>query len=145
MLDGLTHVKVSVGELAELCRKGDIHYRLPSHSSAQEGLAAHKLVQTSRPEFYNAEYPVEHEIVYGTYRVKVSGRLDGYMNTCDGFCIDEIKSVRLSIEDIPDFVLENFWRQAIFYAFMLADEEGLADIRIRLCFYHLDEEKEYRL
>ena len=104
MLDGLTHVNVSVGELAELCRKGDIHYRLPLHSSAQEGLAAHKLVQTSRPEFYNAEYPVEHEIVYGTYRVKVSGRLDGYMSTCDGFCVDEIKSVRLSIEDIPDSV-----------------------------------------
>ena len=141
----LETIKLSVGALAELGRTGDINYRFASRSSAREDIAAHKFVQQSRGDGYTAEHPIAHEIRYGTYQIDISGRIDGYFVSETGICIDEIKSVRVRPEDIPDDVLDQFWRQAFCYAFMLVREKHLAEARVRLCLYHLDEEKEYRL
>ena len=144
MVDGLNTVNVSVVDLAELCRKGDINYRFSSRSSSQEGIAAHRVVQKSRPDSYKAEYSVGHDVRCGPYLIKVNGRIDGYMETNDGFCVDEIKSIRIPSEDIPDCVLEHFWCQARLYAFLLAREKHLSAIRVRLCLFHLDEDKEFQ-
>ena len=144
MVNGLNEVNISVGDLAELGRTGDINYRFSSRSSAREGVAAHSVVQKSRSDDYMAEYSVAHEVQCGTYLIEVGGRIDGYMETSEGFCLDEIKSIRVPPEDIPDCVLEHFWRQALFYGFMLAREKHLSDIKVRLCLFHLDEEKEYQ-
>ena len=144
MVNGLNEVNISVGDLAELGRTGDINYRFSSRSSAREGIAAHRVVQKSRPDAYMAEYPVAHEVQCGAYLIEVGGRIDGYMETSEGFCLDEIKTIRVPPEDIPDCVLEHFWRQALFYGFMLAREKHLSDIKVRLCLFHLDEEKEYQ-
>ena len=63
----------------------------------------------------------------------------------DIMLVDEIKSIRVNPEVIPEYVLEQFWRQACFYAFMLASEMDVAEVLVRLCLFHLDEEQEYQL
>ena len=145
MVCELKRVNISVVDLAEMCRTGDIHHRFSTHSSAQEGIAAHVLVQKGRESFYKSEYSVEHEVVCGSYLIKVGGRIDGWLQTADGLCVDEIKSIRLPPHDIPKSVLEQYWCQANFYAFMLAREKYLSEVRVRLCLFHLDEKKEYWL
>lgn len=138
-------ISLSVGELADICQTGDINYRFSSRSSAREGIAAHKKIQKTRPDGYFSEHSVAYQVKCGCFGISINGRVDGFSMSDDIMLVDEIKSIRVNPEVIPEYVLEQFWRQACFYAFMLASEMDAAEVLVRLCLFHLDEEQEYQL
>ncbi|MBT4162743.1 MAG: ATP-dependent DNA helicase [Gammaproteobacteria bacterium] len=141
----MKEVSISVGQLTELGRRGDINFRFSTRSTAQEGVAGHKKVQQSRPREYVAEHPVSYQAMCGGFNITVSGRLDGYGQFEGDYFLDEIKTVRVHPDEIPESILDGFWRQASLYGYMLCRELELDRLLIRLCFYHLDEKVEFTL
>ncbi len=135
---------VSIGELTDFCRGGDINFRFSARSSALEGLRGHQRVQGLRGKEYLAEYPVEGEFYSGSIKLSVGGRIDGvgYDPVRALFYLDEIKTLRVSLSDIPQSVLDSYWHQALLYASLLMSVQPINTLVVRLCFYHLDEDAE---
>ncbi len=133
---------VSVGQLTQLCRRGDINFRFSSRSTAIEGIRGHQKIQKSRGARYVAEHAVTHTVTSGQTELVVNGRIDGYGVNEDGCFIDEIKTIRVAVNEIPDGVMESYWLQVTLYGYMLASELELKDLVTRLCFYHLEEKTE---
>lgn len=133
--------RVSVGYLAELGRGGDINFRFSNRSSAIEGIRGHQRVQKSRGKRYLSEYRVEQAVVADCGDIIVSGRVDGisFDEVLDLFVVEEIKTIRVAVEEIPDSVLAIYWRQVMLYAYLIALEHGRDELCVQLCFYHLDD------
>lgn len=136
---------VSVGDLTTLCRGGDINFRFSSRSSAIEGIRGHQQVQRSRGEHYVPEYPVALSVIEDGREMTISGRLDGigYDKVRQLFVIDEIKTLRIAVSEIPGSIMDSYWHQVLLYAYMLLQELNTETrIVVRLCFFHLDESSE---
>lgn len=136
--------EISVGELTALCRRGDINFRFSSRSSAQEGIAGHRKLQQRRGKDYFAEYSLSCEVRSSGLGLRVKGRADGVGYDVDRqqYFVDEIKTLRISVEDIPEDVMALYWHQACLYGAMLCNELNVPALIVRLCFYHLDDDKE---
>ena len=102
-------VSLSVGQLIDLCRRGDINFRFSAKSSAIEGVRGHQRVQQSRGQGYLAEQPVSIALKAAGIDLEVGGRIDGcwYDPARALFCIEEIKTLRVEVEDIPQDVLDS--------------------------------------
>jgi DNA excision repair protein ERCC-2 len=137
-------VSISVGQLTDFCRRGDINFRFSAKSSAIEGIRGHQRVQKSRGESYLAEHPVSIELKTEGIDLEVGGRIDGcwYEKTRGLFCIEEIKTLRVEVEDIPQGVLDSYWHQAQLYGYIAGSQAGVDRLVLRLCFYHLDRKSE---
>ncbi|MBL6692210.1 MAG: ATP-dependent DNA helicase [Pseudomonadales bacterium] len=139
--------KVSVGDLTDLCRGGDINFRFSNRSSAMEGVRGHQRVQKSRGDNYLPEYAVSMLVEDGERALELSGRIDGvFHDQVRQLCvIDEIKTLRVSVTDIPSAVMDGYWLQVLIYAHLLLQETTHDHVLVRLCFFHLDEASEERL
>lgn len=139
--------KVSVGDLKDLCRGGDINFRFSNRSSAMEGVRGHQRVQRSRGDEYLPEYAVSMMVDDGQRALDISGRIDGVFQdeVRQLWVIDEIKTLRVSVTDIPSAVMDGYWLQVLIYAHLLLQEITHDHVLVRLCFFHLDEASEERL
>ncbi len=137
-------VSISVGQLTDFCRRGDINFRFSAKSSALEGIRGHQRVQKSRGEGYVAEHPVSMELRTADMALEVGGRIDGcWFEQARGlFCIEEIKTLRVEVEDIPSGVLDSYWHQVQLYGYIAGCQVGAEQLILRLCFYHLDRKSE---
>ena len=135
---------ISVGQLVDSCRRGDINFRFSAKSSALEGIRGHQRVQQSRGQGYLAEHPVAIELKTAGLDIEVGGRIDGcwYEPVRGLFCIEEIKTLRVEVEDIPQGVLDSYWHQVQLYGYIAANHAGVDRVIMRLCFYHLDRKSE---
>ena len=90
-------VALSVGQLIDGCRRGDINFRFSAKSSAIEGIRGHQRVQQSRGEGYLAEYPVSIALKTSGMDLEVGGRIDGrWFDSARGLlCIEEMPLVAL--------------------------------------------------
>ena len=138
-----TH-RVSVGDLADLCRGGDINFRFSPRSRAMEGIRGHQTVQKSRGDAYLPEYAVNASVISDDTALEVSGRIDGVFHDASRcvFVIDEIKTVRVALKDIPASVMAGYWHQVLLYAHLLSSELDQSELVVRLCFFHLEESSE---
>ena len=137
-------VSLSVGQLIDLCRRGDINFRFSAKSSAIEGVRGHQRVQQSRGQGYLAEQPVSIALKAAGIDLEVGGRIDGcwYDPARALFCIEEIKTLRVEVEDIPQDVLDSYWHQVQLYGYIAGNHAGVDRLILRLCFYHLDKKTE---
>jgi Rad3-related DNA helicase len=132
-------LKVSVKQLVlETVQQGDINFRFTSRSSAREGIRGHQKLQRSRPEGYEAEVSVSHEYQWHDFLLMVSGRIDGVFASASPVVIDEIKTLKIDVEDIPVNQRDMHWAQAKIYAWMYLNEEQLDNITVQLSYYQLD-------
>ncbi|MDA0273453.1 MAG: ATP-dependent DNA helicase, partial [Proteobacteria bacterium] len=117
-------VSISVGQLTDFCRRGDINFRFSAKSSAIEGIRGHQRVQRSRGESYLAEHPVSIELKTEGIDLEVGGRIDGcwYEKARGLFCIEEIKTLRVEVEEIPQGVLDSYWHQAQLYGYIAGSQ-----------------------
>jgi DNA excision repair protein ERCC-2 len=142
----VSKLTASVGEITELCRSGDINFRFSSKSSALEGIRGHQIVQKSRGREYTKEHSVAALLPFGSDEIEIKGRIDGYGYDAlrNLYFVDEIKTLRIDIEDIPQYILDSYWMQVSLYAHMLASElkPSVDELLLRLCFYHLDSKTE---
>ncbi len=137
-------LSASVRDLADLCRGGDINFRFSTRSSAMEGIRGHQRVQKSRGTNYISEYPVSITVSGGEIKLRLSGRIDGigYDRQRSLFVIEEIKTLRVAVSEIPAAIMDGYWHQVLLYAHMLLQEVDHDAIIVRLCFFHLEEESE---
>ncbi|MDA1300005.1 MAG: PD-(D/E)XK nuclease family protein [Proteobacteria bacterium] len=133
---------LSVGELAEFGRGGDINFRFSGRSTAGEGVRGHQLVQQSRGPGYDAERSLMLLVDFGDHQVRVQGRADGVDQTSSPVTVDEIKTLRVPPEALPRDVRAVHWAQLSIYGHLLAVETGAPSIRLRLCYFDLTDETE---
>lgn len=138
----VTH-KISVGALVHrIEQSGDIHFRFSSRSNAVDGIKGHQKLQKSRSEDYLAEQSVTDLIDYGDFFLELKGRADGCLPGRGTLLVEEIKTLKVDVERLPEQVTRIHWAQVRVYGCLLAREYGVSEVTLRLTYYHLDREQE---
>ena len=135
-------LRISVGALTDLCRTGDINFRFSGKSTAIEGIRGHQSVQKSRGPNYESEKSVVKVVNDGGLVLTVSGRVDGLFLEDDLLSVEEIKTIRVPVRDIPQDVMDSYWLQAMLYGHMVGTDESVDHVQVCLCFYNLDTKNE---
>ena len=136
----MPHITISVRNLVEfVLRSGDLGGGgfFTTRDRALEGTRGHRRIQKLRPPEYQAEVPVSHRLELDGVTLDIIGRVDGIMTDDEGVLIEEIKTVTREFEsDPPDNPVH--WAQAKTYAWIIATQQGLDTIDIRLTYARLD-------
>ncbi|MFT7138039.1 MAG: DNA excision repair protein ERCC-2, partial [Sulfitobacter sp.] len=118
-------------------------FRFSARSNAVEGIRGHQKLQKSRGDGYLAEQTVSDRVEFPQFAIQVSGRADGCFPDPEAFVVEEIKTLRVDLKQLPDAVKRLHWGQAKIYGYLLGKSYGVKDVTLRLTYYHLDEDKEY--
>ena len=128
---------VAVRTLCEFtARRGDLDLRFSPSPSAQEGVAGHQLVAARRPPGYRTEISLSgnhHGLV-------VRGRADGFASHLKQ--LEEIKTFRGDVHGITEAQRQLHWAQLKVYGHLMCAQEGLAELRLALVYFNLDEQQE---
>ena len=139
------HFHIGVSELVEqTLRSGDINFRFSSRSSALEGIKGHQRLQKSRNQNYRAEKQLSDRIEWDDLSLEISGRVDGYYPDEERFIVEEIKTIRVDVDLIPEGVRRMHWGQVRIYGLLLARLHGITRLTLRLCYLDLDEDQEFQ-
>jgi DNA excision repair protein ERCC-2 len=140
----MSEVTVAVADLARFChRSGDIDHRFSPSPTGEQGVAGHQQLYRTRPSGYISEFPVEHTHLEGELQVKLRGRADGYHPGL-GY-VEEIKTCRVDPGVIPEAVSRSHLAQAKLYAALIAIQEALEEIDVRLTWFNIDTQQEISL
>ncbi|MFP6808949.1 MAG: ATP-dependent DNA helicase [Pseudomonadales bacterium] len=135
--------RISVGELSRFWQRGDINFRFTGRSSAIEGIRGHQYVQKKRGEDYISEKTVSLTIERSGFVLEILGRVDGYLPNANPVTVEEIKTLRMSPDDLPESVKEIHLAQLKIYGFILSELENIDSLSLRLCYFDLDEKSEH--
>ena len=72
------------------------------------------------------------------FNLAIGGRIDGVLRSDDRVCVEEIKTTRIAFKDLEDEPNPIHWGQAICYAYLLARQESLPGVDVRLTYVHTD-------
>lgn len=144
----MLHFEVSVTVLAAFGQRQDINARISSQSTAMEGIRGHQFVQADRPGGYQKERSVKYHVKRDEYELLIRGRADGYYPpSSDGLGdppkVEEIKTTRLPIEDIPELLKVQHHRQLALYGYLLCIENDLDRIGLQLTYFNLDDRSQH--
>ena len=132
-------LKVTVRELvAFTMRSGDLFYRKFGGVTGLEGIRGHQRVQRARPSTYQAEVPVSCTHSYESFDLEIRGRIDGVDPTRNPILIEEIKTTRLDLEDLPEPARKMHFGQAQLYAYLYLLQESLSEAEVRLTYLNVD-------
>ena len=85
-------LKIAVRDLvAYALRSGDLAFEFLSSARPVEAIRIHQKIQQSRPEHYQAEVAVSHQIDTELFTLAIGGRVDGIYRDSDPILIEEIK------------------------------------------------------
>ena len=134
-----SELKIGVRELvAHVLRSGDLTFEFIGSSRPVEAIRAHQRIQDSRPDTYQPEVSISHQVETDRFRLIVGGRIDGIYTEPDRTLIEEIKTTTRN----PDYFLNNeqpvHWGQIKTYAYMYASARGLDEICTQLVYYQID-------
>ena len=131
-----------------LLRTGSIDSRFTGFDRALEGARLHrKLQRAAVKEYpnYQAEAALKQDYACAQITYTLEGRADGIFTDTDGMpTIDEIKTTTLPPELITGEQSPEHWAQAQIYAAIYARQNGLSAMRVRLTYFQVDEELEFR-
>ena len=131
-----------------LLRTGSIDSRFTGFDRALEGARLHrKLQRAAVKEYpdYQAEAALKQDYACAQITYTLEGRADGIFTDSDGMpTIDEIKTTTLPPELITGEQSPEHWAQAQIYAAIYARQNGLPAMRVRLTYFQVDEELEFR-
>lgn len=123
---------VSVRTLCEFAaRRGDLDLRFHLAPSGQEGVAGHRIVMARRAPSYQKELALEAQ--HGLVRVR--GRADGY--DPDSERLEEIKTYRGRLRDMPASQSELHWAQLRVYGHMMCQKLALDEIELALVYFNV--------
>ncbi len=108
-----------------------------------EGIRAHRKIQRSRPEGYEAEVSVSHTVETDRFTLTVGGRIDGVFRENGRTVVEEIKTTG---GDVDLFTPDRFgeerhplhWAQAKVYAWFYVLRSELDAVDVQLTYHHLD-------
>ena len=103
----------------------------------QEGLKGHLLLQKAYPEGYRSEAPVRIEREVSGIPLIVQGRIDGLLLADGQALVEEIKTTRRPPARVSERDYPVHWAQAEIYAYILAENENLPEVTVRLTYADL--------
>ena len=137
----MTKLTVSVTDLVRFChRSGDIDHRFSPSPTGEQGVAGHQRVYSRRPDTYCSEYAVEYDHRETDLQLTLRGRADGY-DPKQGV-VEEIKTCRVAAASIPEQVTRMHMAQGRLYAAMIAAQDDLPTLDVRLTWFDIDRDKE---
>ncbi|GGF97534.1 ATP-dependent helicase [Paenibacillus albidus] len=130
-------VSISVRALVEYAyRSGSIEPGFRSGASMTEGTRIHQSIQKQYKEGDRKEVYLNTEIPYQDFVFTVDGRCDGLLVSESGeLTVEEIKSTAVPLSQLEDG-REVHWAQALLYAYIVAIEEKLPVIEVKLTYVH---------
>jgi DNA excision repair protein ERCC-2 len=134
---------VAVTDLVRFChRSGDIDHRFRPSPTGPDGIAGHRRLYARRPDSYRREYPVEYVHEADDLRLILRGRADGYDPRAR--LVEEIKTCRVAPDTIPSAVAGLHLAQGLLYAALIAREQELPGLRVRVTWLNIDSDEEYQ-
>lgn len=136
-------VRISVRNLVEfLLRSGDLDNRKGDRDkdAMLKGSRLHRKIQRQMGGDYRAEVSLKRETEYEDVRIQIEGRADGIFTSDDTAFIDEIKGVYKNLEHLQEPVLVHR-AQAMCYALIYGEQEGLSKVGVQMTYAHLDTEE----
>ena len=134
-----TILTIGVRELVEfVLRSGDLKVEFAGASRAADAIRIHQKIQFSRPAGYAPEVSISRSVETPGFALAIGGRIDGVFEDLAVPVIDEIKTTRRSLEECLREENPLHWGQAKLYAFLYAEERGLAEIGVQLTYARLD-------
>lgn len=140
-------LRVSVRTLVEfVLRQGDLQMGFMSGSRMAEGIYAHQYLQKERGADYQPEVTLRTTAYQDGFSLEIHGRADGMFRNESGVVIEEIKSTSLELDLIDESYNNLHWAQAQCYAYIVANQEELAQVQVQLTYIQLEthELKEFR-
>ncbi|CAH1228301.1 3'-5' exonuclease DinG [Paenibacillus allorhizoplanae] len=138
-------VQISVRSLVEyVFSSGSIDTGFRSSKSLSDGTKAHQRLQKQYGESDQREVYVSAEIAYEGLLFVIDGRCDGLLTgTDDGgaLTVDEIKSTSGDIALIEENSYPVHWAQAMCYAYMIAHDRELNQMRVQMTYTQVDTEE----
>lgn len=142
-------VKISVRSLVEfIFREGDITSAgsgAPNTDAMQMGNKIHRKIQKSMGLGYEAEVSLFamqkfRSREYDTdFTLKIEGRADGIFRENGRVMIDEIKGVYMDVRELKEPIYVHK-AQAMCYAYMIAEDEGLAEVEVQVTYCNMETE-----
>ncbi len=132
-------LKIAVRELIEyVLRSGDLVSEFLGSSRPVEAIRAHQKIQNSRPDTYQPEVSISHQVETDQFRLNISGRIDGVYTEPDRTTIEEIKTTARN----PAYFEKNenplHWGQVKTYAYIYGHARGLDEIVTQLTYCQID-------
>lgn len=123
---------VSVRTLCEFAaRRGDLDLRFHLGPSAQEGMLGHRIVTARRADHYLKEIPLQAQ--HGALTVR--GRADGF--DPESRRLEEIKTYRGRLRDMPASHSTLHWAQARVYGHLMCRKLSLDAIELALVYFNV--------
>lgn len=140
----MEQIKISVRNLVEfILRSGDIdnrHGRAAQKEAMQEGSRIHRKIQRRMGADYQPEVSLKIELEREQYVLILEGRADGIIVRDGQTIIDEIKGIYQNVNLLETPVLVHL-AQAKCYAYIVALQQGLAEISVQMTYCNLDTEE----
>lgn len=139
-------VPISVRALVEFVfRSGSMESGYRSAAAMAEGMRIHQKIQKRYKEGDRKEVYLKTEIPCGELMLAVDGRCDGLLLAEDGsVVVEEIKSTAEPLDMLGEGRVVH-WAQAMMYAYMIALEQELSAIEVRLTYVQRGGEEERSL
>jgi len=138
----MKEISLSVGDLAEFSRSGDINFRFSGKSSALEGIRGHQLVQSSRGPEYKAEQTLFKRVEFKNYAITITGRADGIDSSYCPPVLEEIKTLRVPVTALPCDVHTLHRVQLQLYGHLFAEVSNDEQVLLRRCYFNLDSQEQ---
>ncbi len=104
-------------------------------------MAGHQWLYQRRPASYCSEYAVDYEHCDAGVLLHLRGRADGY-DARQGM-VEEIKTCRVAPATVPDAVSHLHMAQGRLYAAIIAEQEQLSALEVRLTWLNIDTQEEF--
>lgn len=110
---------------------------------AVEGTRLHQKLQKAEKDGYEKEVVFKKTIQFQEdAELIIEGRADGIYTDAQGErVVDEIKSTVVNLEYIAQQTFPLHWAQAMCYAYLLAEQEALPQVMVRLSYIHAESEE----
>jgi DNA excision repair protein ERCC-2 len=132
-------LKIAVRELVQYAlRSGDLVFEFLGSTRPADAIRAHQKIQKSRPQSYQAEVAVSHQLETDRFILTISGRIDGIFAEPDRTIIEEIKTTTRALEYFEQNEAPLHWGQVKTYAYMYAVQHQLDEIDAQLAYYQID-------
>ena len=135
-------LKIAVRELVEyVLRSGDLVSEFLGSSRPVEAIRAHQKIQNSRPDTYQPEVSISHQVETHQFQLSISGRIDGVYTEPDRTIIEEIKTTARNPVHFEKNENPVHWGQVKTYAYIYGQARGLDEIFTQLTYYQIDSGK----
>ena len=133
-------VRLSVRELVEwVLREGDIDNRRTQEGTKDAmllGAETHRAIQKSMGPDYSSEVPVEISVDLSEAILTIDGRADGVFQIDGITAIDEIKGMFSDVMAMEAPIPVHL-AQAEMYAYIIANEESLPEVKVQMTYARL--------